>query len=145
MYLSKPPCNGCKKGGLKSLGIWGELLSAGMQAFGSGGSDSGAGGAPMMPSNVVSTSTNVNTQVSPQISPNFIQQQQPQNSAVNASATMGTPVTGNIPGIDYGSLPTEYSSSGGMTDTQKLLLGGSVMVLIGALLLGRKKGAGRVS
>lgn len=60
------------------------------------------GGGSSMPSNVVETSTNVNTQVNPQISPVFVQQEHPSNSPV--SATVGQGLPGNVPGVDYSQL-----------------------------------------
>lgn len=131
MYMAKLCCNACAdsaKSGLSGLmgladnagagqaiggavgGAYGGPVGA---AFGSAiggaltGGGSGSGGAA--PGNIVST--NVNTNVSPQISPNFIQQQQPTNSAVNASTsqTMPDPFGLGLPtvpsALPYGTVP----------------------------------------
>ncbi len=137
MQLPNMDCGCGGNSQLNGLGYIDTLISAGASLFGKGGG--GGAGAAAAPSNQVTTTTNVNTQVSPQISPNFIQQQQPTNSAVNASATMGTPVTGAIPGIDDQAYPGVYTSGGGMTDQEKLIIGGGVAALIVGLLFSMRK------
>lgn len=125
MYMAKLCCNACDdaaKSGLSGLmrlsdvgssiggavgGSYGGPVGA---AFGSaiGGALTGGGGGAA-PGNIVST--NVNTNVSPQISPNFIQQQQPTNSAINASTsqTMPDPFGIGLPtvpsALPYGAVP----------------------------------------
>jgi hypothetical protein len=108
------------------------------------------------------------TTVSPQISPVFVQQQQPQNSAVNAATQQiapapqtvnnsnglptaagpyagGTPMTGAIPGVDYASgyTPTgtplfPSTQNAGIPKNVMLAAGG---LLLAAFLLKRGKGA----
>lgn len=102
--------------------------------------------------------TNVQTQVSPQISPVFVQQEKPQDSAVGvatmqtAPATFttgdqipGTPVTGAIPGVDYGA-STPYATSplipaSGALSTKTAALAGIGLIGAALLLGGKKKAA----
>lgn len=96
MYLRG--MNGCRNcDTLRGLGYWGELVAAGMSLMNKGGDSASGGGAQPGTAVITTTSTNINTNVSPQISPNFIQQQDPTNSAVNASSSMTPP---SIPGFD---------------------------------------------
>jgi len=140
MYQDKN-CN-CH-GGLSGLGVvdWASmgmsfLTNAAGKAGGSGG------GAPQMPANMntVTTSTNVNTQVSPQISPVFIQQDQPQDSAINASASMtAAPMPGSM-------LPPSYNIPQPQYQTPQQINPMVIAAGIGAFLLFavamRRKNAG---
>ena len=85
MYQAEQNCNCHDKP--HGLGFMEYLSAAGALLNSKGG---GGGGAASPPSiqNTVATRTNLNTQVSPQISPNCIQQSNPTDSAVNASASM---------------------------------------------------------
>lgn len=166
MYMGSCGCSGGKLGGL-AAGTGAAIGTVAGTAYGgpvggaiggaiggqfdgggsSGGGSGSSGGGSAPPSQAVSTytSTNVNTQVSPQISPNFIQQQQPTNSGVNASTSQmlpampGTPVTGAIPGIDnaHPYNPAGYMQTSGV-DVRLLALGAAGVLLV-ALLAGRRK------
>ncbi len=90
MYMGKCACKDCN----------------GLAGMGDSSSSSSSSSA--------TTKTAVTTTVSPQISPNFIQQQQPQNSAVNASTSM---VTDNTPqtmpgGFSPNSMPGSFPVTG---------------------------------
>lgn len=126
----------------------------------SAGGSSAPGGGYGTPSST-SVSTQVSTQVSPQISPVMVQQQQPQNSAVNANPSMapatlapvqavavpqplGTPATGAIPGFDNASgyaptgVPTALPQGSGVRWTW---IAAAVAVAAGAALLLKRKRA----
>lgn len=170
MYLrGMSCCSECAPGGL--AGLFDSLGGAIGSAFGGplggalgsalggafGGDGGSAGGAPGQSGGniTVATSTNVNTSVSPQISPQFIQQDHPVDSPVNAGATMGTPVTGAMPGFDAASgyLPTGLpalptfspNQSIGLPMQDVVLLGGAGLLLAFALSRrGKKKHFGKV-
>lgn len=122
-----------------SGGSSGALLSAGGQ--GGGGSDgSGGSSSSNTNTNVVTTTTTI----SPQISPNFIQQQQPTNSAVNATTTQSnplpfTPATGAIPGFD--TIPQAMPTSIQTAPESKLPIILGIAALAGVLLLKKRKTA----
>ena len=88
--------------------------------------------------------TTVSPQVSPQISPVFIQQEKPVDSPVNAGTTMGTPVTGAMPGFDAASgyLPTglpgipSYTQGTNSFDKRLLLIPAGILL---AILLFKKR------
>ncbi len=138
MFMSSMCCNKCAKSGLRGLadsagagqaiggtigGAYGGPIGA---AFGSAiggaimGGDSGGGGAA--PGTVVAT--NVNTSISPQISPNFIQQQQPNNSAVNASTNQSMPDPfGNSLPMPMSPLPPSYAPAASGLNYNVLIFG----------------------
>lgn len=127
-------------GRMGSLGIL-DWLSLGASLLGSRTGSAMANGAP---GNIVATNvtTNVNASVSPQISPVFVQQQSPENSGVNISASQTgmTPVTGAIPGMDGATFPPIQPGgqmSPGVTLAAVAALGGLFFVM------SRKKGKGR--
>lgn len=143
---------GCDCGGacgqhaqqLAGLG-WAQLIPAAISAF--GGKSGGGGGAPgNMNSNTNTVTSNVNTQVSPQISPVFIQQDEPQNSAVNASASM-VPATGSIPGIDTPlmpvSMPAMYAppANRGLDINKEVLIVGALGAVALAIIAKKRKKA----
>ena len=130
------------------------------------GRSAGGGAASIQPPSI-NVQTTTQTTVSPQISPNFIQQQSPSNSPVNAATVQESPapqsanqtvptaqtypaalpVTGAIPGVDSASgyLPTGTpmlpagASPAPVTSGAILAAGG---ILLGAVLLrkGKRKG-----
>jgi len=104
MYLGGICACDSPKPGMSGLAFV-EYIAAAQGIASAFGNKSGGGGAPSAPANMntVNTSTAVNTQVSPQISPVFIQQDQPQDSAINASASMtAAPMPGSM-------LPPSYA------------------------------------
>lgn len=121
------------------MGNWAALASSAISAMGKSG-----GGGAAMPS--ITNTVNTSTQVNPQISPNFIQQQQPTNSAVTAGTNQspvgfpGTPMTGAIPGFDF-PMPQAPATSALSMSENMWLYGG--LAAIGAfILMKRKKRAG---
>lgn len=105
MYL-RGMCFGCnyKNNALGAVGIdW--LSMAGRMLTGSGGGG-GGGGAANTNTNMVTTTTTV----SPQISPIFVQQQQPENSPVNATSSM-VPAPSGLPGALPGFDAPLYSAN----------------------------------
>lgn len=133
MYLAGLNCNCDELAGLAAgyeslIPVASSLLSKGVKSAGSGGS------AP-------SVQSSINTQVSPQISPIFIQQDKPQNSAINAGVSMTTPVTGAIPGFDASSgyLPSIPSYSQVTPGFDKRLLLIPVALIVAAFIFKKRK------
>ena len=91
MYQSTNCACSEKPAGMAGMGFVEYIAAAGavMDAFGNKKGGGGGGGSAEQPPSIMNTvSTSINTQISPQISPNFIQQSNPQDSPVNASASM---------------------------------------------------------
>lgn len=137
MYLNGLGCD-CE-GNLSGMGIGYEsLIPLATSYLNKGGGGSSGGGMP-------SVNTSVNTQVSPQISPVFIQQEKPENSAINAGVNMATPVTGAMPGFDTASgyLPTglpsipSYTQISSGFDKRLLLIPAGLLVI--ALFLKKRR------
>ena len=141
MYMNGLDCE-CAVNKLNGLGIgWESLVPAAASLITGGGKSSGGG----MPMPMPSITTSVNTQVSPQISPVFIQQEKPVDSPVNAGTTMGTPVTGAMPGFDAASgylpsgLPGIPSYMQGTNSFDKRLLLIPAGILLAILLFKKRK------